>query len=290
MGRIFTYEQIDAGQIPTAEMFMTAKNTFFDAVEDQIDKGLVEGTFIFGSVAADNSGPRSDFDVLISLPEGRLRFLRATKHIVSTVVEATNNTIPFAPIALSRESLQNAEHGIDRLLGQHMKSEHRIVRGENDPADYMQFPEQSAFDIVSGYLYQKKRRLIDTYTSVEPLDVDKGGLQRMLELPVAVGRKVLQAWSEVNDSKPANTDLGHNKRVLHQEARKLFTAYDLDRVYDHLVSSNCLYDKVLKDATEGGINRAVYEGYLRDLHNELPLAIAWLENVQKELLPRIKQP
>jgi hypothetical protein len=165
----------------------------------------------------------------------------------------------------------------------------------NDPATYIKYSDQPAGDILTNYLAQKKRSLTNTYVSPEPLDLRDGcGLQRMLELPAAVGRKVVQALVEVGDT---DEPLGNSadKLAVIQKARKVmgqelvvprFKELIIS-MFDELVRSNADYDELLDAALNDDVSKTEYESEIIGLFNNLPMAIEWLNYVELAILPRL---
>jgi hypothetical protein len=283
MGRIFTYQEIETGQVPDSATFEIAKEAFMEATGECID---IDGSFIYGSVALGMANRRSDFDSFIALTEDCPRSYGAAKAVVQSVREEAGYNIPILPIVHPRASLEIGHHDLDRFFGQHLSSHQRIVEG-NDPAEYITFSPLPAKDVLAGYLFQKKRRLANTFTSTDPLNVGEGGLQRMLELPQAIGRKTLQALVEVNVLGEA-VERSADKAAVLDKSRSLFEHYGLASGFDILVEANKDYDELLDEAMEGSIYRETYEDMIQSLYSRLPDAVIWVEQLAKTVLPLFK--
>src|SRR5665213_1540234 len=282
MGRIFSYQEVAAGQVPNSEDFELARDTFIEAASECID---IDGSFVYGSVAIGAANRRSDFDSFVALAEDCPRSYSAAKFIVQCVREKTGYNIPILPVVHPRSALEIGHHDLDRFFGQHLSSSYRVVEG-NDPAEYISFPDQPARDVLADYLFQKKRRLTNTYTSTDPLDVEEGGLQRMLELPPAVGRKTLQALAETGIIDEA-VERSADKAAVLTASRSLFEQHGLAQGFDVLVSTNKDYDDLLDETLAGDVDKDTYEDMLRNLHSRLPDAIIWIEQIAKILVPKL---
>lgn len=287
MGRIFSYEEISKDQVPESGEFVVAKEHFARSLEAYIDEGTITGGFIYGSVAIDLANRRSDFDTFLSV-RSLASGLDAAQGLVEDVKRKTKGKIPISPIVQTRDSLQTGRHEMDRFFGEHLTSGYRYILGV-DPAESMYFSASPADAIVSGYLAQKKRRLMNTYVAVDPLDVAEGGLQRMLELPVAVGRKALQALAETNHIEQAVTKTADKAQVI-QAIRKVLKAEKLHTGFNQILDLNQLYNTSLDRAIEGRGNQKNYEKVLTEIHTSLPVAIDWIEQLEKVLLPKLASP
>jgi hypothetical protein len=285
MGKIFSPVKVMFGHIPEQQDFELAKNRFVHLSEAAIKAGLLSGSFIYGSVAIGKQRIRSDLDVFICLPDNTDLSLTVAKEIVQEVSAPGLDYVPVQPLIQTEQTLLSGHHEIDRYFGQHLTSKDRIVQGE-DPADYIEFNNDPAKDILSRYLYQKRRRLLQTYTSVKPTDVEEGGLQRMLELPMAIGRKTLQALADVNYIDNA-VDETANKRLVLQQSHSVFSDLGLDRHYTRLGVANMRYDIALKSAIDHRmeVNGRPYKETLEALHGLLPETVRWLEDIEQVVLP-----
>lgn len=283
MGRIFSYQDTAEERVPNPEVFDWARDAFTSLAETYIDIGRIDGSFIYGSVALGAANPRSDFDSFISLREGLPRNYNAVKTIVRIVEDETDHTVPILPIVQTRNALELGYHDMDRFFGQHLTSDYRIVQG-GDPARYIVFPERPAGEVLGGYLFNKKRRLANTYTTAEPLDVEEGGIQRMLELPPAIGRKMLQALAEIGYI-PEAVEKSADKSAVITKSRCVLDKHGVVEEFDRIVAMNEEYDDLLKEALNGRVDKKTYENVIEGLHAKLPRAIAWIDQVGEKLLP-----
>lgn len=287
MGRIFSYSEITAGQVPEPATFSRAKDLFVELANTAVENGDLDGSFIYGSVALDRANQRSDFDTFLAITASEENYYSVARSLIQRVLDETEHKIPILPIVQSRAALQSGRHEIDRFFGQHLTSSYRSVQGV-DPAEYMTFGSQPAGELLGSYLFQKKRRMANTFTSTEPLNVSEGGLQRMLELPPAIGRKTLQALTEIGFI-PAAVEKSADKAAVLDKSRELFEQQGVTDGFEELISANQEYEEVLGVAINGDANEAVYNDIIRGLHSRLPMAIRWVEQLEQTLLPIFSQ-
>jgi hypothetical protein len=283
MGRIFSYSTIEQGQVPQAHDFEQATGLFTELAEANIENGALDGSFVYGSAAIGLASFRSDFDTFLSLNSGNAKAYSAARTVIQCVLAETRHLIPIVPIIQTRDALESGHHEMDRFFGQHLTSRYRLVQG-NDPASYTRFAENPPSEILSNYLFQKKRRLANAYTSAEPLDVKEGGLQRMLELPQAIGRKASQALAEIGYI-PEAVERSADKSMVLARSRTLFSDLGIVEDFDGLVEANNGYDRLLREALNGKVDRETYDDFIRGLHATLPKAINWAEKVGETVLP-----
>lgn len=135
MGRIFSYTIIGAGSVPKPEDFEQASAVFVELAEANIENGVLNGSFVYGSAAIGLAGYRSDFDTFLSLNVQHPRAYAAARTVIQCVLGETRNSIPLVPIVQTRSSLETGHHEMDRFFGQHLISRYRLVQG-TDPATY----------------------------------------------------------------------------------------------------------------------------------------------------------
>ncbi|OGL36433.1 hypothetical protein A3E49_01825 [Candidatus Saccharibacteria bacterium RIFCSPHIGHO2_12_FULL_49_19] len=286
MGRVFSYSAIEAGKVPQPHDFKQAAVLFAELAEGGIRSGAIDGSFIYGSVALGVANYRSDFDALLSLNSQRPSSYSAARVITQQLLLETEHTIPVLPIVQTKNALKDGNHEMDRFFGQHLMGDYRIVQG-NDPAGYMEFANHPAGEILSSYLFQKKRRLANSYAIADPLDVNEGGIQRMLELPQAVGRKLLQAVIEADHvlEVPETLQRTAEKSMVLGETRKLLRDNGIGEGFEGLVVANDEYDVLLEETIKGGVDEETYHDVIRGFHANLPRAITWIEQVEQSFLP-----
>ena len=288
MGRVFRYEQLTDGAAPDAETFSAAADAFVELSQKEISVGTLYGAFIFGSVAINRTNPRSDFDALIATYDTSPETYSKILELVNGVREASDNKIPMGIITYQKECLEEGRHEMDRYFGHHLSSKDRVIVGY-DPSDYIRYPDTSSRDVVGRYIFSKRRVLSNAYTALTPHEaVDDGGLQRMLELPNAIGRKVVHAISESEDTEGL-TDAcsGSDKLAVEIVTREVMDDHDLDTGFNRLLTVNSSYSDLVEATILGEIEADEYDREIAAIHAELPHAISWLDQLGKILLPKL---
>lgn len=284
MGRLFSYDEIKTGRIPTPETFNHVKCVFQESIQEGIINGTIDGGLIYGSVAVDKQSCRSDFDSIIILRNNDLEARMAGMAVSQIIRQETDNLIPIDIATRTKKALAEGWHDIDRFFGQHLASEDRIVYG-NDIATYIKHHHNniSAKDILSDYLIHKSRRFDTAYRISNPLDISEGGLQRMLELPRAIGQRVLQTIIEIEHSNQQVRTV--DQRLVLKKSQEIFTEYDLDEGFNTLAEKNKEYNELLSKTIQGKIGQKAYENFILELHATLPCALNWIDQIQEKLMP-----
>lgn len=291
MGRVFSYDEIEQGRIPTQDQFELAKNLFCELSSNYVNQGIFSGAFIFGSVAVNMCGIRSDFDAIISLEDSVPTAIGNAQYMISHIKSATKDSIPLGIEACTKRSIQAGRNTASRFFGKHLTSPDRIVIGI-DPASYWQFDQnRPAKDIFQDYLNHKRRRLSKTYTNTEACDVSDGGLQRLLELPIAIGRLAVNIAEETSDSIQVNEPIlrSVDKESVTSMTRSLLRSNNMTTDYfDALIEANDTYDFILDEALRHRIGRSSYNGELAVIQAYAPYAIDWIDDLQEKFVPNIK--
>jgi hypothetical protein len=286
MGRVFSSEQILMGNHPSPEDFELAVQVFGDGITTGVQQGLFYGAIIFGSVAAGTQDVRSDCDSLIA-PTGRdeLTERQAARELFVQIHNETGGRVPFErPTVQPKELLRSGRHGLfDRFLMQTLVGPDRKVFGE-DPALCLSADETtSAQQVLEHYIANKYNRMCDAYITTDPLDLRENGLQRQLELPVALARKSIQALGEVSDfiDQPRAVD----KPAVIKSGRELFGQLGIDQTFNSLVELDRNYTEILYRLIAEKIEASEYDEFLREMHAHLPQTIAWVKDVGRTVLP-----
>jgi len=282
MGRVFSEEQIRRGDIPAPEDFERATRHFRSSVEEGIAAGSLDGAVIFGSVAIGAATIRSDLDAMIVPVDHSPEALHALKRVHAEIDDYACD-VPVNTSLHHRNRLASGSHEIDRFFGSHLTGPQRIVIG-NDPAEYMQFNTLPARDILLAYVHHKMRstsQLVVTYESAEYFK----GLQRLLELPLAVGRKALMAIDEIEGTSAATTDSA-NKHVVAERSLALFAEMGVEGTAKKILDYDTYYNEELKEVLQT-LNLDGYTHFLEEL-DELALEVSpWLDAVHDAISRRI---
>jgi hypothetical protein len=285
MGRVFSSEQILSGDFPRPVDFEVAIQAFETGVNDGVQRGLFDGGTIYGSVAVGTQTVRSDFDCMIALTGCDDPIERsAARQSLIAIHDETGGRVPIEkPLVEPVSFLSSGRHELDRCMMQTLVGPDRIVFG-HDPASYLCADHTiSASSILSSYITHKIRKMRDAYNAINPLDPRENGLQRQLELPVALARKALQTLSET----PSFTDefRAVDKLTIIKLGQRLFEQHGIDQTFNSLVNLDKDYTDILHSFIDGKVEAGEYDNFLREMHAHLPQTIAWLKAVGETVLP-----
>lgn len=279
MGKVYSFEQIENASeaIPSSMDFEAAIGNFEDAVNREITQGTLSGAVIYGSVAIRAYSLRSDFDCLI-IP---FDHSPASISAINRVISATNpdKKIDISAITHPKARLASGMHEIDRYFGDHLTGSSRLVFGE-DPADYIQFPDYGAYIHLISYIRHKKRSIATSFTTGNN-DYYKG-LQRILELPLAVGRKTLRTVDEIEATHLAISDSA-NKNKITPASLELFDALGLGFTPKTLLQLNSDYNLALADSLSGKLSEEEYTAILQEISKAGIDASYWLDELDVTL-------
>lgn len=226
-------------------------------------------------------------DIVLALSDSSQESYVAARGIVMGMQMASGGRVPISAIAYPRDTLRTARHEMDRFFGRHLTSQDRIVRG-NDPATYILYPKALPVTILGSYIAHKKRRLANAYVSGSPLETGDGsGIQRMLELPQAVGRKALHALLDNGYKLRKVRSTADKNEVLHATTA-LIDRQELRTGFDHLLVLDAYYNQLLDGTLAGEVSQSAYQDGLVKLHEQLPTAIRWLGDIESNLLPKLQ--
>ncbi len=279
MGKVYSPEQVRDSEntIPSTADFEYAVDSFSRAVQAEIDDGNVSGAIIYGSVAIKSYTIRSDFDCMIVPPDHSRRSLDA----ITRVLEASNPSrrIDMSAIVHPRPRLERGAHEIDRYFGDHLSGSSRIVYGE-DPASYIRFPDYGAFTHLISYVRHKKRSVATGFMQ-EGADYYKG-LQRILELPLAIGRKALLVLDELSDTQLATADSANKSRII-PASLDLFDSFGLGDTPRAVIQLDRIYSDTLRNTLEGSVSYREYNEVLTEIGVHGEYASRWLDSFDEAL-------
>ena len=232
---------------------------------------------------------RSNFDTFLALTDNTPAVYGDAKGLINSVQDSSNRLIPLVPIVQPRQALKTGNHEMDRFFGQHLSSDFRLVQG-NDPAEYISYAATHVREILSSYLFQKRRRITNAYTSSSHLDFREGnGIQRMLELPPAIGRKALQALAEIGYIDNA-VDKSADKAAVLALTRSVLVIEGAEEEFDELCLLDKAYYELLTETVNGNVKKEIYNNEIKGLHDKMPVAISWLNKIEQSLLNKLSKP
>ena len=282
MGKVFSVEEINNAPetIPSAADFEAAISNFEEAVNREVDQGALSGAMIYGSVAIRAYSLRSDFDCLITPYEHSLDSQAA----IDRVITATNPSgkIDVSSITHSKTRLASGMHEIDRYFGNHLTGDSRLVFGE-DSADYMRFPDYGPYIHLISYIRHKKRSVATAF-SPDAKEHHKG-LQKILELPLAVGRKTLRALDELEGTHFATSDSANKERIT-PASMELFDTLGLANTPQSLIELSQHYNLALSNVLSGELSQQEYEVVLKRIATAGIDATNWLDKLDTVITDR----
>lgn len=280
MGRVFSLEQVSnhADSIPTLDDFEAGLDHFESAVSIEIDQGLISGAIIYGSAALRAYSVRSDIDCLITPYTHNDETISA----VQRILKKSNPTgrLDVSAIVHPVDRLRSGRHEIDRYFGDHLRGPSRIVYGI-DPAEGMNFPDYGAAIHLLSYLRHKKRSVATSFVASDH-EYYKG-LQRILELPLAVGRKALRTLDEINGTSYATSDSANKMRIT-PLSLELFDFYGIGALPRRVVELDRAYTQTLQNAIANGVNEHEYCQSIEEIDSLGVELSGWLDDFDDALM------
>lgn len=278
MGKVFSPLEIQAGIIPEPGAHEAAAHYIVDALlentTDFFNGNGVQAGMIYGSTAMGSANIRSDVDVLVTyreqladkaLPAIRWVFRHAERRF-NVPVEA--NILPvgatFSPL----------EHAIDPLFAEHLID----IQNQDEPRWSYGWPvdglgidpriltEDTIRKLAIRYCSAKSRRLTRGLVEYDG-GPDYKHLQRALELPAAIGRKVLAVvYGSAHVSQAVLQDkynaTGQVARLFDTITEKGWDIADSKQRFLELANLDSTYNDILGDALDGKLTHSAYGKYL----------------------------
>ena len=284
MGVIYTPEQLSSGRIPDETAHRRAGRFIIERFSDlHAEAPDFRGGMIYGS-AHFNPTIRSDLDILTVLdPSVSPQTIDQILAIYREVGQQFS-VQPEANTLLLNEKSSWHDHKLDALFGVHLEA---ILRDNPESAvgDFrhlLKFDELSpekALAIVHEYAVYKERRFVKSLTHTGE-GIDYARLQRAFELPSALGRKAIAAFS-IN-ARVDYAQLGRDR--LSTECLDILSTQTLNEnahlAHTQLATNDATYTQLLHDTLVGDVSLDDYEGWLADvsrpaIHNARVLSTAW---------------
>lgn len=287
MGRVFTPEAVANHDVPEVGAHEKAGrfilNQLFEPQDywtDQdrtafsIDGNGIDSGLVYGSTALGKAGLRSDVDILLNYHANKTD--RAFPLIRDVFQVAENDfNVPIEPHVLPVGALFNPlEHSIDPLFAEHLiavQYQNEPRWSYNWPVDGLQFYRIEATDeerlraIAVRYASGKSRQFAKAVVGYRG-EADLHVLQRALELPGAIGRKVIAATRKADEEAP---NLGDKHGMSDITIQKLgqFAPEWYRRAVDYqgyLHNLDQSYDQLLRSALDGDTTVEAYGGWLQE--------------------------
>lgn len=271
MGKIYSWERIENGGVPNVENFSVAKRMILSDLLGLIPNEIY-GAKVYGSVAKSSPSVRSDFDILVVFNNNI--GIRKLNYLVQEVENKTK--VKIEPLILSVQQASEGFHTIDSSFYTHFEgipSEGNLIG--NDPLNKIKPLQGNMVDVCMDYIRQKIRRLNQGHfdaAGVELLSV----LQRVLESPVALGRKVLYVLQNLDKFEMDEND--DSKKSVIRNFNKIMVDSNINATdFNEIVSKDKEYTEFLEETLGQKHNQIEYEQFLDVIKQEtLPMAKDWI--------------
>lgn len=266
MGKVFSFEQIETGQLP--------KLAYFDHIKNKIIRGLklceqVIGAIICGSVNRGDYNLRSDFDCLVLL-EGE-RQDNAIFVLQQLSAQAKQRFVPVEFIPVDIRLAKTPMHAVEYTFSLHLEWSARQggVIKEN-PLKYLLFNESVQEGELAQYLKNKHRMFLKNWAKLPSLSEEQHlhFLQKILEAPVYIGRKILR-WSGVDIS------FDDSKKSIERLYMDAFAEEEISRLFKEVIAVDNSYTEEL-DAQILKPNRRRHEAVIQKIEKMIPSVLEYI--------------
>lgn len=275
MGRVFTPEQVAMGHVPSPEAHLKAAEFFLGEVVDRglvsnpdfqaLGKPVLEGVVVYGSVNYGSQNIRSDFDVFGKYKEGVDSF-STDLTILLREVDSRYHVGQEPNIWPAEVKLNPKETTLDKSILRHLK----LLDFDTWGAGINPVNEIPLEDLVPDFedMYDFLRAKVNSFSkSFHSSEVKTDSLQRAMESPRSLGRKILQVlkYQGLIETQPHESDT----KSINSELIKLFKD---DEIIVGLIKSilevDSNYTKIL-EYTIGHQNGSIseYKKYFDELVN-----------------------
>lgn len=253
MGRVFSYDEIVDGHVPTPLDFKNATAFISGELSMLVDAGEVVGGLFYGSVAKGTASPRSDIDLLVITRDHAIPYNLAEMAWKSRA----ETDVPLEIEAIPQDLAAIGSHTIDAGFFHHLQdcaSEDTIIG--LDPRTILKIRREIQSEIHTDYIDAKLRRLREGFFTSNPAEQRKI-LQRAFEVPIAVARRTLIAMGiPLVDDAGRPDDGKHNVEKLFQYYFKGTPVFDGFR---QGLQNDRDYSKLVMDTIMGNVTRLEYD-------------------------------
>lgn len=202
MGIVFSPEAIKDGRIPEPGAHLEAAKEAMQFLKGSAEnfEGLASGFLIYGSVPAGAATLRSDLDLLVSPYHIESRIPRAPEGPGATLKRNLHEKyfVPLEAHVLPLDIFWAEDHAIDPLLLDHLlEAQENALYSHNWPVNRYRDYDSSQLDTrqIAGLIHRYASRKLSFFANAEfhcSGEPDLKVFQRALELPKALGRKLLR--------------------------------------------------------------------------------------------------
>lgn len=234
MGKVFSPAEIAAGLIPEEGAHARAANALLDFFRGQghIDKlqpGDVQSVVVYGSTVSSAVKPniRSDVDVAFVYAERAVQAPRGIVTLLGTI--GARHAVNIEPNILSNRQFTVGAHAIDRSFMDHLAAADPAVCYGDNLFRGVTWQENATYSqAFLRYCVAKERQFLSASIEVsQPIhEPNLHKMQRALELPNAIGRKLLCAAQEMKPEVFRNMLFdGSDKANIAQHVNLFFDRY-----------------------------------------------------------------
>ncbi|MEK7602813.1 MAG: nucleotidyltransferase domain-containing protein [Patescibacteria group bacterium] len=273
MGKVFTPEDIKVEAWPRPGAHALAAEDLLDALEHA---RYVDGAVVYGSTAMGAADIRSDVDVFICTTAGGVDQTTDLAYDLRGIFSAIrhNHHVPVEAQVIEQTALFDGRHTIDNCFLAHLNTVNSEWVTGHDPREFISQLPLSPHEILRSYVAAKQRKFANAiFQPFKPPDYYV--MQRSLELPVALGRKIIGVMTalgkHVELSSEFNAELNPNlpkNTVRHVIFEFLKNRPDLQRLYEQSSILDIDYNEILETAVSGGITLGRYETELNLLNGK----------------------
>lgn len=285
MGKVYSTEKVFEGNLPATGDHESAGRELIERLDGD---GIVRGAMIYGSTVLGQSDLRSDLDILITY-DGRSadEMLESLQYHFECITD--HYGVSIEPHQTKYSSIANPLlHRIDPLFANHLREiQHNpagiyngFIYGEPlENLETFEPTERRIRNLAMQYANRKAGKFETAITKFGKTDgvVDLDLFQRALEVPAAIGRKMIPATDMLGEE---DYDTTSKQETLQLTRRRLVGlraivdaqideddwsgSVDSGRTFDDLVELNDTYNALLIAAVSGGVDREDYDDWLRD--------------------------
>jgi len=284
MGKVFSPAEVQNGAVPApyahesaaAEILQAARDAHvgeYDFVHTRSALSKISGVMIYGSTATGTANIRSDLDVLVAYDNSvkaidqAHELFKEVSHRWRVPVEA--NAQPWLAI---ESPLRN---GLDIAFASHLKhiAADDRWRAGNPTADLRVDVDRETYEAfllpaTVKYLASKRKKFAHELMEVSD-EPDLKVMQRALELPTAVARKILSLKeppeiADKADNKQAAVAYCHQIMIDLRPGTTFFENEDEAGNFMELVAANAEYSEALDATVTGALSIGDYELWLND--------------------------
>lgn len=253
MGRVFSYDEIVGGHVPTPLDFKNATAFISGELSMLVDSGELIGGLFYGSVAKGTPNPRSDIDLIVITRDHAIPY-----HLAEMARDARIEfDVPLEVEAIPQDLAAIGSHTIDAGFFHHLQDCARedTIIGQ-DPRTILRIRRETQSEIHTDYIDAKLRRLREGFFTASPAEQRKI-LQRALEAPIAIGRRTLIAMGiPLIDDAGRPDDGKHNVEKLFQYYFKETPVFD---GFKQGLQNDRDYSKLVMDTILGNVTRHEYD-------------------------------